>query len=107
MSKKTVKSTLVNLRRLLSRPDRWGQGEAAMDSAGISVDPLSSDAVCWCLLGGLSKVTENYPDIYDDTIMLLGREMSLSTGLVAWNDDQERKHEDVLYLLDMVIEKAA
>lgn len=39
---------------LLSKPERWTQGEFARNTAGSPVSSTSPDACCWCVLGALT-----------------------------------------------------
>lgn len=47
---------LLALKELFSERGKWTQGELARNSTHDPVDPLSDDAVCFCIEGGLCKV---------------------------------------------------
>jgi hypothetical protein len=49
--------TIDRIDTLLSTPDRWTQDAGARNAAGAVCDPLSPDAVCWCLIGASWCVT--------------------------------------------------
>ena len=41
---------------LLDSPEKWTTGELARDKDGNKCDPLSPEAVCWCIEGAYRKV---------------------------------------------------
>ena len=48
---------LATLETLLERPGAHTRGVLARNASGEKVAALDSDATCWCLLGGIVKVT--------------------------------------------------
>ena len=48
---------LKALKDLLADKGNWTQGEFARNAEGGRVGSTSKTAVCWCVLGGLQKVT--------------------------------------------------
>jgi len=79
------------------------QGNFAVDANGKFVDPSSEQAVRWDLSGAIIRVHQSTGisilKIYD---MLRGE---AKQKLINWNDVPERKHADVLALLDSTIAK--
>lgn len=55
----TIYETLVAAKNLISNPDNWTQEAVARDSHGADTYSLNTDAVCWCSIGALHKVTKN------------------------------------------------
>lgn len=112
MTKKKTMTTLEvlrALRRLFKRDgSAWIQGNYARRSkrSRRSVDPCDPDAACWCLLGGLEKVTSccSESKIYYRALKALDKENS-NGYLVGWNDAEGRKFSEVRGLLDRVIER--
>lgn len=49
---------LKALKDLLADKGNWTQGEFARNAKGGRAAPNSKTAVCWCILGGLQKVTK-------------------------------------------------
>jgi len=41
---------------LLDSPEKWTTGELARDKDGNKCDPLSPEAVCWCIEGAYRRV---------------------------------------------------
>jgi len=103
----TPKSILKDMRNLLEAPERWTQGEYARDEKGDYICSRSSRAVCWCLMGAVSKVTgsEKAPDesvavyeTYNLLDSLANKHGEASTA--DWNDSKGRTHSEVLAFLD-------
>lgn len=56
--------TIDRIDALLDSPERWTQDVGARNAAGEKCDPLSPDAVSWCLIGAAwcaTWDTEKYP----------------------------------------------
>lgn len=53
----TTKEVLKALRALLSDPKRWTKTVMARDEKNYPVKPTHADAICWCMAGGLGKIT--------------------------------------------------
>ena len=56
------KGDRVKAYELLSDPAKWTKGDYAKDSSGEGVKPNSEKAVCWCMLGALLVVYQDYCD---------------------------------------------
>lgn len=61
--KKTTLAQLKNklkgvraVRKLLEDPKRWTTGREGRNAAGYGVSPVATNAVSWCLIGGLRNV---------------------------------------------------
>jgi hypothetical protein len=103
-----VKRSLEKLKKLFSNPEHWTKGCFARDSTGWSSASIQS-GVCWCLVGGISKVSDNhgeYRQIRDRLLLALkGSNYNDDSGpLIEWNDLPERKHSEVIALIDKAIE---
>jgi hypothetical protein len=94
---------LKALRKLLADPKHWMRGRYARDIKGNTVPPLDPTAACWCIMGGIIKVTSgNEVDARDVRNKML---RALSSGgaapyLIEFNDKRGRKHAEVLELID-------
>lgn len=98
------------VRDVFQDPMRWTQGSDARDRDGSETSAYDSSATCWCLMGALRLV---YPD-WDDR-MEASRKLAHSGLLdhpgfpfpdpryegqmIDWNDNPERKHQEVLDLV--------
>jgi hypothetical protein len=45
----------MKIKELFSDQSKWTKKTAARDASGTPVSPSDSDAVCWCLAGGVAK----------------------------------------------------
>lgn len=101
-TKKVLEETL----RIIESPEMWTQGVAARDEQGNPCQAIDDAACCWCVLGALSRASENVPngwdsykDAYDTVASCLPSGMSI--GL--YND--RGKHEDAVRLLQNALLK--
>lgn len=101
---------LRGTRALLDEPVKWTQGAyakphwAAGDDADFS--PLDESAVCWCLLGAMSKVLKiDYDSQGSKKIEEAARVLGFGavSSMAMWNDDPDRTHPEVLDRLDNAI----
>ena len=109
MMKHELLVNLNSLRALFDVPSKWVQGAPSTNSVGEHVRPSSTVAICWCLMGGVSKITYDDNDMisYDNMIDALLRSLRLlgyEGGIASWNDNPERTFEDVLAVIDQAIE---
>jgi hypothetical protein len=91
---------LVNIRNLLSGPDKWTQRAAAVNVEGFHRLPTDEDACRWCLLGAFQKVRaaqETYYVMYN----------ALGGAVWAFNDADRTTYQDVVDFLDGLIIKHA
>jgi hypothetical protein len=96
----TPLKTLKAARQLISDPAKWTQGEVARDKSGKGLDhALSGGAVCWCSLGAIRKVVENYDD-FDEAYDIL-RDKGKIKQIANFNDTHT--HAEVLALFDAAI----
>ena len=94
----------------------WTQGQLAVDSDGKEVDPTSSAAVQWCILGSLRKAAQIDGDTWKDIAAsskyfpawAQAKETLyniLGGPLSDWNDEEYRTREDILQLLEKARDK--
>ena len=97
------------IRCKLAAPTCWTKNEFAKTSGGLSTQPRSPAAVCWCLTGAAIAVCGPDTKRYDDIILALARgigvlpEDDLEAQVQIWNDSDMTGHEDVIDLLDREI----
>ena len=90
----------------------WTQGAGARDAKGNRVSETNPEATCYCLVGALSVSARSLPGSTDDTYFnarnrvgdVLWRRGS-QIGLTTFNDQEERKVEDVIELLESAKDK--
>lgn len=87
-------------RELIAKPERWTRGSGARDASGQDVDASSDDAVCWCAIGAIVRVSENPVPAE----MLLRRVLPDGGFISAFNDSHD--HAEVLALFDAAIASA-
>lgn len=94
---------------LLAEPSRWYQGWFAADTQGFPCEAVSCQAVCYCTLGAVSKVTRGAPALEFDAVTRLTWAVAcLGYGSVpSWNDHPDRTHAEVLDLVRTLRAKAA
>lgn len=109
---------IIAVRQLLSDPNRWCQRTMAANAKGRGTLFDQPEAVRWCLLGAICKVTytdrlplPNYKIVkkYLNDCVKKKRQtcseifpMELA-GLEAWNDANGRTHEEIINFLDEAI----
>lgn len=91
----------------LANPKAWIKGSLARDKSGRQVNPVSPDAVCWCLIGAMHSVNTGSP-----SGCVVGTEaydaIRVSTPnhwpwLQEFNDCEGTTHADVIETLDRAI----
>jgi hypothetical protein len=87
---------------LLDTPEKWTKGAFARDSKGDSIDPRSSEAVCWCIEGALYKCYTDYDDWRVARRLIKEIKKANKLGyLVSWQDDPERTYDEVIEILKL------
>lgn len=94
--------TITKTRELLADPARWTKNCFAKDEDGLSVAFDSKRATCWCLAGGIAKVT-GADTPFDDGLERVFEEIGLTVNnsVVQFNDFAT--HEQVVAALDETI----
>jgi len=87
----------------------WCQGTSALDAEGLPARWDSPKAVCFCAMGAIARALQ---DVSGWTQLKHSEAMTMvmgglkfagaTTGLVKWNDAQERTRHEVATLLRMV-----
>lgn len=95
----TTADTLRAARALIEQPERWTTTYLARNKQGRITGHASEDAVCWCAIGAIYKVTTDDPSPYLDVLRrITGNDLS------GFNDS--RTHAEVLDAFDRAIEIA-
>lgn len=104
-----LKENIVAIRKLLTEPDHWCQGRMSQDRYGHYANHSSSNAASWCMMGAISRVMNINQEIRQEFIDLRDfLEMRLPSDVLvkrieAWNDYENRTHQEVLDFLDEAI----
>lgn len=53
----STRAALLAARKLIEKPENWARGWYAYDENRNRCGSLSADAVCWCAVGAIHKVT--------------------------------------------------
>lgn len=101
---------------LFSNGERWAQGYYAFNNAGSNhrfkagetrVNSFSDrvanshpQAACWCLMGGIYKVSRGASAVHAEDV--LGRVLG-TANVVRWNDEPGRKISEVRAVLKKAI----
>jgi hypothetical protein len=94
----------------------WCQGADATDARHQPVQPWSSDACCWSLLGALVAALDAPRDPGTDSPELIAElrialvaisETITSWSLESWNDDAARTQQDVIGTLAAALSRCA
>ena len=86
----------MKIYELLDKPEKWTQNHWAKDSNGNVAGSEESRPVCWCIWGACQTC-------YRDSLSFKTVWEKLNSKLIkkspiSWNDDPERKWEDVYNL---------
>jgi hypothetical protein len=89
-------------RELLSDPKRWTKFSMAKNAKKIDVSPFSDEAVCFCSLGALERVSDCPVTQGDASYKHLKK--GANRGWVdTWNDDPDTTHRDIIKGFDLAI----
>ncbi|MDH7796402.1 MULTISPECIES: hypothetical protein [unclassified Beijerinckia] len=111
---------LKAVRTLLTPPAKWTRDYYAMDEEQSQIEPWSTYATCYCMLGAMNKVVAEgeFPNQLDeltyDTSEKNPRWKALEgaiqivvtrthSDIPTFNDDRRTTHDDVLNVLDEAI----
>lgn len=101
----TVLGILRDSRELLDRPGVWIQGEEAVDWLGRPTDNWDTDACRLSLAGALSRSGARDGVLARCHAIVAVRETAGCFNLQQWNDEAERKLQDILDVLDRTIRR--
>lgn len=98
---KTVQQVASEIaQELREHPERWTRDADARDEDGRTCGVYDSGAVCWCLLGYLSKIAAPFNHgIWES---FAERAAIPLQYIVSWNDSSTRTVADVIALCDKV-----
>jgi len=88
-------------RDLIAKPENWTVGGLARNTDGVFVSVDSCDAVCFCALGAVDKISES-PEDRNAAYEALRDSLGEGRRMVATFND-EHTHEEVLDLFSKAI----
>jgi hypothetical protein len=97
-------TVLKKARELLSGRGKWAQGWMAFNKTGAGVSAKSPDAVCFCSLGAIDRITDGDVDSYTGAIDLLHSQLPNDVSIPGFNDNPKRTKKQILRLFDKAIE---
>lgn len=92
---KTNKEKLKELRKLLAVKKRWTRDTFARNKNNVSCEPVSKNAVSWCLYGGCERVGITNPAPLFSSVLM--------EGMANFNDNRKTTHKKLLKVIDRVI----
>lgn len=108
----SIKDLLRRAKALISEPGKWTQNADGRTVAGKEVHPKDYNAVCWCIVGAIDRVSTSLSD--KDKAVWAFLHVSLpyheprtlnQSHISLWNDVKERTHDEVMKAFDEAIEK--
>jgi len=81
----------MKVHELLTDVSKWTQNIAARNKKHRYVNPKSLKAVCWCLMGAISRCY----GAEASAIRVLVKQILGNTIIEAWNDNPTRQFSDV------------
>lgn len=107
MPKHKPSQQLRAARKLLTARSRWTKGYYARNLQGEITEPNSRDAVCFCSLGAMRKVSGSQHSLALSFLYKAVEKIDGPCATVAsYNDNDKTAHADVLKLFDVAIEIA-
>lgn len=99
-----VVKLLQDARNLISKPENWTQEDFAKKVDGSGTYYRNDEAVCWCSLGALTKVSPPVEDSQTKKHAKLLLREAMDGPIAMFNDSHT--HEEVLAAWDKAIEAA-
>lgn len=104
MNRTRLLKNLDKLNALFSGPEKWIQGSFAKTKSGKPVGSNEDSACCWCIAGGVNRITyqknEEYAEMRAALSETIGGNYALGTSTyVAWNEKPERTFADIKKLI--------
>lgn len=116
-------TVLKNTRTVLADPKNWTKGEFARDAKGNGTTSMNKGAVCFCLMGAVSRAAygeqfvtkEGEHRLFQSAAQVVRNELMetlrnddafyefAGRDIPGFNDNPATKHEDVLALIDHTI----
>lgn len=80
----------------------WTQGSLARNSKGMLRSPDDPDAICWCMIGAICKVTTNNAEVmrFLQCTHNALKKRGIPSAIAAYNDTVGRTKEEVIEVLE-------
>jgi len=95
---KSPREILLEAAELLEKPGAWTQKSAARDKQGRHVLFDEVGAVSFCMIGAISRISNNEYPAYQDAKLALSRVVG-RPGIVTFNDAPGRTQSEVVTAL--------
>lgn len=99
---KTESEILLEARDLIAKPEHWTQGVAARSASGAFVMPSADCATSFCMYGAITRTSAKYC-VSTESLATELRMTLHGPAIAEYNDAPNRKHEDVLSMMDATI----
>ena len=99
-----VVKLLEDARNLIAKRESWTQDDFGKTADGNGVYSKSDEAVCWCSLGALTRLSPSDEDKQVRKLAKLFLRKAMDSSIVVFNDSHT--HEEVLAAWDKAIELA-
>ena len=101
----SVSEVLAAAADLLEKPGAWTQGWYARDERGGICSAGASDAICFCAVGAISKVSGGLPPV--QALDLMRSAAGCTDNIGDWNDAPERTQAEVVTALRQAARQAS
>lgn len=99
---KTESEILLEARDLIAKPEHWTQGTSARDASGTPVISREDCATSFCMYGAISRAAGMH-NIHKEVLATELRTTIHGPSIAEYNDAPNRKHEDVLAMMDATV----
>lgn len=92
----------MKIHELLDSPEKWTQKSFARLADGNPTNSADLDACSWCLTGALFKCYNPSGDVLNKMakeLPCVGERLAPFNIVLLWNDDPNRKYEEVFELV--------
>ncbi len=89
---------LQDLSLLFDKEEKWIKNKFAQNANGWVVDSCSPNAVCWCLHGGINKITNISITRRENLVRVISEQTG--ENIIAWNDQKERTFADITAVIN-------
>ena len=107
---KRCRKALKQARKVIKDEANWTQNVEARRADGSFCPPQSEEAVCWCTVGAIEKVTPEDSYVSDYAVRVLARAAGLYVTFSVWGDlgiwNDRSTHAEVMAAFDKAIAKS-
>lgn len=93
---------LIAAKALIDTPDKWIKGRYAATASGQTIGPDEKAATCFCSMGAIHRISENFDDA-SRAVIALEKNIPSDLGIISFND--YKTHAEVMAMFDRAIEE--